>query len=583
MPETPASPPALSAPARARRMQQLDDLTATALRALSGNASLSYRDLSPWRGNHPMPWQAPHLACTEADGLLARRALADGVALRELGTDPVTHGLYAPKAPLARLLYEWFETFRTEALVPAHWPGVRRNMNAHFHDWSQRFHDAPLIETHLGLLLFTVSQIVRSRLHHQPPEERFQDTMEATRAGLSAVLGPSLREMSRHIDAPNHFSPASSQLAVRVADLVAEAHAQSKHFAPKRHSASSAFFLSFDPEPQDNALPIALLGPRAREAQSATRYRAYTHAFDREVSAATLIRSAVLDAHSAQVAAAVLRLRLPIRRLARELAQVVQEPQSDGWLFEQEDGRIDGRQLTRLITSPGERRLFKQAMWAPCADAALTLLIDCSGSMKQHALPVAMFANVFNRLCGLAQLPFEVLGFSTSSWNGGQARRQWQRQGQSENPGRVADLLHLVYQSHGMRPMQARRDIATLLKADLYREGLDGEAVEWACARLARTAAKRRLLLVVSDGCPNETATSQLTGEQYLPQHLCDVVAQQMRQGVEIIGVGLALDLRNFYPRNLPIEPEALLNTSTFSALLRLMQAGKSRRRISIN
>ena len=38
-------------------------------------------------------------------------------------------------------------------------------------------------------------------------------------------------------------------------------------------------------------------------------------------------------------------------------------------------------------------------------------------------------------------------------------------------------------------------EIAALLKADLFREGVDGEAVEWACTRLHGTGKARRIAL----------------------------------------------------------------------------------------
>jgi cobaltochelatase CobT len=285
----------------------------------------------------------------------------------------------------------------------------------------------------------------------------------------------------------------------------------------------------------------------------------------------------VLDGHARTLAQAWARLRLPVRRLARDLARGVQRPEPQGWAFDLDAGRLDGRQLARLVTRPGERHVFKEPLQAPHADAAITLLIDCSGSMRQHALASALFASALGRMAALAQLPFEVLGFGTSSWNGGQARAQWQRQRRPAQPGRVADRLHLVVQSARMRPLAARRAIAALLQPELYREGLDGEAVAWAGERLAHGGARRRILFVLSDGCPSETATAQLNDPDYLARHLRETVARQARMGTEVIGIGLGLDLRAFYPRNLPVEPEALLHTRTFAALWRLLAAGSPR------
>ena len=54
---------------------------------------------------------------------------------------------------------------------------------------------------------------------------------------------------------------------------------------------------------------------------------------------------------------------------------------------------------------------------------------------------------------------------------------------------------------------RARSEIAALLKHDLFREGIDGEAVDWACARIEGRGMSRRIVVVVSDGSPMDSAT----------------------------------------------------------------------------
>lgn len=587
----PPSGPQLSPPARARRQQKLDHLTAAALRALAGNPALGFRAPYAWRGGEPMAWMPPHLHSGEEDGLLTYRAIADSLALRERLGDPVAHARHAPDPAsppasdtvLARMLYEWFEHLRVEALAPETLPGSAHNLRRHFEDWSRRYHDSPLVETRLGLLLFSVSVSVWSRLARVAPEERLQDTMESTRAGLADLLGGPLYAMSRHLREPALFAPASAALAREVAALAAEAAQGAGGKEERRGSWSSSFYLWFDPSPKDDdALPLAPAGAQRLLPADADRYRVFTQQFDRERVASELVRAAVLDDNLRQLEDSLRHWQPPVRRLARELALTLQRPERDGWLFDQEAGRIDGRQLPRIVASPHETRLFKLEAEQARVDAALTLLIDCSGSMKAHAEQVALFAMVLGRMAELAQVPFEVLGFTTSSWNGGQARALWQKKrlgaGPGMTPGRVADRLHLVLQPAGMRARRARREIAALLKADLYKEGLDGEAIEWACERLHRKGAARRVLLVMSDGCPTETATHQLNAPHYLEHHLRDVVARQERGGVDIIGIGIALDLSPFYPVNLPVEPDALLKTRTLAALMRLMRQAPRRR-----
>lgn len=573
-----ATTPSASASAEADRAQALDRLTAAALRALAGNARLDYHDLRIRHGGRAVGRAIPHLAHDRQDGLLARRATADAWALRERETRTPVHLRFAPPAPLARMLYDWFETFRVESLAPPFWPGVRHNIAANFRAWSGRFHDSTLTETQLGRLLFAIVQYAHFRLHDRLPEEQFLDGMTGTLRGVITQLEPGLRNMARQRRSPERFAPLSRALALRIDALVGDVIAQAPAAATAQSLGRDGFHLPLDFESGDGAdFPIVAHEERAPGAPTESSYRVFTAEFDREVAAAGLVRGALLDEYAARIATRVAQAHLPLRRLARELERELAHPEWASWSFDEEAGFIDSRQLTRLVTSPMERRLFRQPLRTPVIDAAMTLLIDCTGSMRQYTDALAGFATALNRITAWARIPLEILGFSTRTWNGGRSRARWMQQRQPENPGRVADKLNLVFQSFSMKPAAARRQIAALLKPDLYREGLDGEAVEWAASRLLEQTARRRILLVVSDGCPNETATSQLNAPHYLERHLHREVERATRHGIEIIGVGLGLDLRPFFRANLPVDPEALMRTRTFLHLWRLIQAGSAK------
>ena len=60
--------------------------------------------------------------------------------------------------------------------------------------------------------------------------------------------------------------------------------------------------------------------------------------------------------------------------------------------------------------------------------------------MKAFSEPVAVLVDVFARALELAGVGCEVLGFTTASWNGGRARRDWVRAGRPPNPGRLNEL-----------------------------------------------------------------------------------------------------------------------------------------------
>ncbi|MDO4683660.1 MAG: cobalt chelatase [Lautropia sp.] len=556
---------------RAHRQQQLEGLTAAVLRAISGDGRLSFRGRHARRADGtPLPWTAPHLRTDGYHGLPTYRAVADGLGLRQLFGSPAIHEAHAPSATLARTLYEWFEQLRVESLAPDTWPGLKHNLHQHFEHWTIAYHESPLIESHLGLLLFSVSQMVWSRLNRQPSLEAVIDTMEATRAGLHPILGDDLYQMSRHRLQPALFSPASARLAQTVADLIHDAQAEAQRFpADRSPPRNHTFFLWLDDDPAvDTALPVAATGEsRSWEAQQG-RYRIFTRQFDQELSAASRVRAALLDEYRTHLDQRLHLLSAPVGRLARQLSALLSRPVEADWAFQQESGRLDGRQLTRLVTSPLERRLFRQEAHPPRPDGAISLLLDCSGSMKAHAESLALFVELWARITGMAQIPFEVLGFTTASWHGGKARAQWLREGQPPWPGRLAERQHLVFKPFDQRWQRARPAFASLLKQDLYREGLDGEAVSWASERLLARPVSRPILMVISDGCPMEAATQQSHDPHYLDSHLKATIQQAQQNGIQVLGLGLGLDLSPFYTQHLAIEPDKLLHTATFQALL---------------
>lgn len=555
----------------AQRQQRLEGLTAAVLRALAHQPRWSFalRHARLPDGS-PLPWTPPHLRTETADGLPTYRAVADGLGWRQRITQPDIHRQHAPTEPIARMLYEWFEQMRIESLVPDHLPGVRANLQRHFKRWSLAWHESALIETHLGLLLFSISQMVWARLHRTQAPEEVLDTMEATRAGLAPLLGDDLRLMSRHRRVPERFSPASARMASVLAKLVAQAQAAASTHPPDRRHEGRDFFLWLDDDPAgEERLPMAATGEsRSWEAQQ-QRYRIFTRQFDREVVAASLVRTALLQEHRQQLDRRLHELSPPIARLSRQLVALLARPQQADWRFQQEEGRIDARQLARLVASPMNRDVFRQETRQPLCDCAITLLIDCSGSMKTHATELALFADIWSRITGMAQIPFEILGFSTASWHGGKALREWRRQGRPAQPGRLAERQHLVFKTFDQYWQRTRLAIGSLLKQDLYREGLDGEAVHWASQRLLARPEKHRLLWVISDGCPMESATREANDDGYLDHHLKAMVTAAQAQGIQVTGIGLGLDLSPFYPRNLAVEPDKLLHTQSLLALMK--------------
>lgn len=570
-----------------RHQQRIDDLCAASLRALSDDADLHFRGRRLYRGDKSLPPFAPHLSPKpEADDFASFRGAADAMALRLRLADAALHHRLRPTDPLPRMLFEMLEQFRVESLVPVDMPGMMHNLRHRFEAWSLAFFNSGLTETSKGMLLYTVAQITRSRVTAQPVTEATEDAIEATRMSIVRSLGHGLAGLRRH----RHDQAAYAEHALSIASLVTgmlTAYDQEdlsgdsdNDTEPDDKPLDFNLWMDFDGEDGDDGMATASSGSSRLLAESDGAYRIFTTEFDTEVEAATLVRPALLQEYRDRLDHRIEQQGLSVARLARDLSAVLANPVRDGWQGDQEEGFIDGRQLSQLITSPSERRLFRVEQYAPVSDSAVSFLIDCSGSMREHIEPVAVLVDVMTRALDQIGVVTEVLGFSTNAWNGGRAQRAWRRAGRPAHPGRLNETAHLVFKDSDTPWRRARPALGALLKSDLFREGVDGEAVQWAAQRLVQRHDGRRLLLVISDGSPTDGATALANDAHYLDHHLCNAVASLEEQGeVEIYGIGVGLDLSPYYRQNRAFDLSQSVNNAMLREIVTMIKTGPLRRR----
>lgn len=551
--------------AQTRHQQRIDDLCAAAIRALSGQPGLHFRGRRLYRHQRALPPFSPHLHPQPGtDDFASFRGTADAMALRLRFADADLHRTLRPAEPLPRMLFEMLEQFRVEALAPSDMPGMIHNLRHRFEAWSMAFFNSGMTETSKGILLFTVAQITRSRVTAQPVVEATEDAIEATRMGIVPTLGRDLAGLRRQ----RHDQAAYAQHALAIAQMITD-RIQSQEPAPDDQATTSDaddapdaldfnLWMDFEGDGADETPALASKGMSAQLGESTEAYRVFTREFDTEVHASTLVRTEQLRAFREQLDATVERQGLGVSRWVRELRSVLAMPVREGWGDGQESGRIDGRRLSQLIASPTERRLFCTEPEVPLVACACTFLIDCSGSMRAHIESVAVLIDVMARAMAQLGVHTEVLGFSTNAWNGGRAHRQWVRAGRPAHPGRLNETAHLIFKDSQTPWRQARHAMGALLKSELFREGVDGEALRWAAQRLEQHNDARRLLVVISDGSPTDGATALANDEHYLDHDLSNVVANIEAQGrIEVLGLGVGLDLSPYYRRHRVLDLSA--------------------------
>lgn len=190
------------------------------------------------------------------------------------------------------------------------------------------------------------------------------------------------------------------------------------------------------------------------------------------------------------------------------------------------------------------------------ADLVVSLLVDHSGSLRQGGSILAcgvveVVANYLSRL-GVA---YEILGFTTTTWKGGLSREKWQADGKPWNPGRLCDLLHIVYKSADETYSGAPSEIMNLLCDSLLKENIDGEAICWAAERLRVRPEAKKLIVVVSDGAPVDDSTLAVNSSGFLEKHLRSVIGSiSSEEGYRVGAVGLNYDVSRYYPRHVTLS-----------------------------
>ena len=570
------------AQAGVRLQQRIEELCAASIRALAGERDLHFRGHRLHRNGRALPLFAAHLhPSLEDDDVASFRGAADGLALRLRGSDAALHGALAPVAAAERSLFDLLEQYRTESLVPDALAGVRANLRRRHDAWSLAFHHAGHTEGAVGLLLYTVAQVCRARVSGDPVCEETEDLLEATRAGLAPMIGESLAGLRRDRFDQGAYAVHALAIARVVGGMLAASGAEvnAAVVADRDDAARRVFGFLVEPEgPLSERFGVAVSGRARSVADEAPPYRIFTSRHDREDPAPALVRPVVLAEHRHRLDRLVAAQGVQRTRLVQDLRALFARPHRDGWDDGLEEGLVDGRRLARLIASPAERRLFRRERVEPVADAAVSFLIDCSGSMKAHAETIAVLVDVFARALDDIGVACEILGFSTAAWNGGRARRDWLRAGSPPRPGRLNERAHIVFKSGDVRWRRSRAGIAALLESNLYREGIDGEAVDWACGRLNSRDERTQVLLVISDGSPMDSATALANEPGFLDRHLQETVARHERAGrVQIFGVGVGLDLSAFYQRSHVLDPGASSGHTMFREIVALMNGQRRR------
>ena len=289
--------------------------------------------------------------------------------------------------------------------------------------------------------------------------------------------------------------------------------------------------------------------------QAAPAYHAYTQEFDVITDAANL--DAVIGA--------------PIIEDAAALRQAAQEFDT---------GLLPWKTRHHILAAERSARLRALLSAEQRKSTVVSLMFDQSGSMRgQKILFAAASADLCQEFLTSLGIRTEVLGFTTVRWRGGKSRKRWISRLKPRNPGRLNDLLHVIYRSaDDDRVSTGGSAIRQMIRPDLTKENVDGEAIEWAVGRLRARTEPRKLLVVISDGAPVDDSTLQENGLSYLQDHLTQVIQSvQESLDIEFGAVGLGFDVSRLYAQSACAEAPDMLGEVMLDFLEAMLAADRAK------
>ena len=263
-----------------------------------------------------------------------------------------------------------------------------------------------------------------------------------------------------------------------------------------------------------------------------------------------------------------------IGKLANRLQRLLLAKQNTSWNFNLEEGILDNARLHRVIANPSYPLSFKEETENQFKDTVVTLLIDNSGSMRGRSISLAAIcADIIGSTLERCQIKTEILGFTTKHWKGGDSKKLWMINGSRANPGRLNDIRHIIYKSADNSWRRARRYFGAMLREGLLKENVDGEALAWSHERLLKRPEERKILIVISDGAPVDDSTLSANREDYLDNHLRQIILQIEKDSpIELQAIGIGHDVTKYYKNALTINRAEELGEVLLDELTKLFK-----------
>jgi cobalamin biosynthesis protein CobT len=276
-----------------------------------------------------------------------------------------------------------------------------------------------------------------------------------------------------------------------------------------------------------------------------SEFRVFTRDYDGIVDIDGVSDTTPIDKLDQAVAKSVGPLMKDLRRLIAARSQVKRVPGM-------RSGRLHGPNLHRILS--GDDRVFTRREEAQSLDTAISLVVDCSGSMAGPRMQLAMqtayaLGSVLSRL----GIQFECLGFTDNYGDPRVTNKSYQKEVAAAD--KVAKIIRAVpiimprFKEFGERWTQPvmRRFASVFNAGGGYGCGVpfgatpEGCGMEFAARRLIARKEARKIMIVMTDGEPG--------GHVYEPRNMNDhwsykrqsgdMVKAIEAAGVDLVGIGI--------------------------------------------
>ena len=307
------------------------------------------------------------------------------------------------------------------------------------------------------------------------------------------------------------------------------------------------------------------------------KYKIYTNKFDKIIKAEEYCKkNELLQLHN-QLLKESKDTFLTIKRVAKKLQNKLLVINKSFWNFDLEDGKINNSKLSKIIANYNFKKIYKNFEEKKIKDTIVTLLIDNSGSMRGKPIQTAAICSkIISKILEKCSVKVEVLGFTTKEWKGGKSRENWIANDMPQKPGRLNDLMHIIYKTPEDTLKKIDHNFALMLKDGLLKENIDGESLLWALTRIWKRNEERKILMVISDGAPVDDSTISTNSSNYLEKHLKKIIKFiENKTNVEIIAIGIGHNVNKYYKKAVTINDPDQLGGTMIKNFLELFDTKK--------